>query len=237
MESNPEIKFNFNIHEICQNNQTLIHKTGDILIPIFRFIDYTNYKKFNYSQQIVNQGSQFDYLINNTKIKIDYEICNNINPNPSILLHQKYINDYSIFKASGSYNIAQINYYYLNQLLCAYIHILTIIDPLYNLIEKVNIDIDKSYDVSLSFAKRLEWKTYMQPLKDQYNFLIEQKNYTITQIQNLQNEIQDLGLKLPIFYDYYNKLTNPPTFIPISVLPPPLPIESMPQNTLQQTSV
>ena len=74
----------------------------------------------------------------------------------------------------------------------------------------------------------------MQPLKDQYDFLNEQKNYTITQIQNLQIEIQDLGLKIPIFYDYYKKLTSPPKFIPISVsesvLPPPLPTESIPDQ-------
>jgi hypothetical protein len=68
----------------------------------------------------------------------------------------------------------------------------------------------------------------MQPLKDQYNFLNEQKNYTITQIQNLQIQIKDLQIKIPIFYDYYNRLLAPPTFKPFSIMPPPLPTEPMP---------
>jgi hypothetical protein len=45
MESNPEIKFNFNINEICQNNKILIDKTSQMVIPIFKFIDDTTYIK------------------------------------------------------------------------------------------------------------------------------------------------------------------------------------------------
>jgi hypothetical protein len=228
MGSNPEIKFNFNVHEICENNKILMDKTGTVLIPLFRLIDDIACRKSYNIQQIFYQGSYFDYSINNTKMKINYEIYNNIDPNQSIILYNKYIYDYTIYKAGANYNIAQINYYYSNQILNTYQNILNIINPLYNLVEKVNQDINKSYDVSLSFAKRIEWKTYMQPLKDQYDFLNEQKDFTIKQIQNLQIEIQDLGLKLPIFYNYYNKLVNTPTFIPLSVLPPPLQIEPMP---------
>ena len=225
MESTPEIKFNFNVYEICQNNKILMDKTGTILVPLFRLINDLNNRKLSNIQQIFNQGSQFDYLINNTKMIIDYEICNNINPNQSIILHNKYIYDYTIYKAGGNYNIAQINYYYSIQLLCTYQNILNIIDPLYNLVEKVWKDINLSYDISLSFTQRIEWKTYMQPLKDQYDFLKEQKNFTVNKIQNLQFIIQDLKLKLPIFYDYYYKLVTPPTYIHFT---PPLPTEPMP---------
>ena len=228
METTPEIKFNFNVYEICENNKKLMDKTGTLIIPLFRLIDDINNSKFYNIQQIFIQGSQFDYLINNTKMKINYEICNNIDPNQSIILHNKYINDYTIYKTGGNYNIAQINYYTSNQLLSTYQNILTIIDPLYNLVEKVWKDINLSYDLSLSFTQRIEWKTYMQPLKDQYDFLKEQKNNTINQIQNLQFNIQDLKLKLPIFYDYYNKLVNTPTFIHFT---PPLPTEPMPVQT------
>ena len=213
MESPPEIKFNFNVYEICQNNKILIGKTSTLLIPLFRLIDDLTYRKSYNIKQILNQSSYFDYQINNTKMKIDYEIYNNIDPNQSIILHNKYIYDYSIFKAGANYNIAQINFYTSNQLLNSHQNILNIIVPLYNLVEKVWKDINLSYDLSLSFTKRIEWKTYMQPLKDQYDFLNEQKNYNFNQIQNLQSEIQDLKLKLPIFYDYYNKLVTPIVFI------------------------
>ena len=221
MESTPEIKFNFDIYKICENNKILIDRTGSILIPIFKLIDDLLYRKSFDIQQIFNFGSQFDYLINNTKMKIDFEINNNINPMPSILIHNKYISDYSIYKAGSNYNIAQISYYYSNQILNAYQKVITLIDPIYKIVEKINTDINLSYDVSLSYEKRMEWKTYMQPLKDQYNFLNEQKNYTMNQIQNFESEISDLKIKMPIFLDHYNRLLHPPVFIPITPMTDP----------------
>jgi hypothetical protein len=190
-----------------------------MVVPIFRLINDLTYKKSYDIQQIYNYGYQFDYLINNTKMKIDYEIYNNINPNPSIIIHNKYIYDYSIFKAGSNYNIAQINCYYSNHIINACQKILKLIDPLYLLyllVEKMNTDINLSYDISLSYEKRLEWKTYMQPLKDQYNFLNEQKNYTINQIQNLEAEILDMKTKIPIFLDHYNRLVQPNACIPFT---------------------
>jgi hypothetical protein len=215
MESTPEIKFNFDIYKICENNKILIDQTGNMVVPIFRLINDLSYKKSYDIQQIYNYGYQFDYLINNTKMKIDYEIYNNINPIQSILVHNKYIYDYSIFKAGSNYNIAQINCYYLNQIINAHQKVLDLINPLYSLVEKINTEINLSYDVSLSYEKRMEWKTYIQPLKDQYNFLNEQKNYSMNQIQNLEAENTDLKIKIPIFLDHYNRLVRPPIFIPI----------------------
>lgn len=237
MDSNPEIKFNFNIHEICKTNKLLIDNTGNLVIPLFRYIDDLNNRKLYNIQQIYNHGFYFEHLINNIKMKIDYEINNNIDPNTSIILHNKYMHDYSIFKAGANYNIAQIRLYTANELIGINQKIFNIINPLNKLIEKIYNDINKTFDISFTFAKMIEWKIYMQPLKDQYYFLNEQKNYTIEHIKNQKFEIQDLQIKIPIFYNYYNKLTNLPTFIPFSVMPPPLPTEPIPQNTLQQTTV
>jgi hypothetical protein len=229
MESTPEIKFNFDVYKICENNKILIDRTGSILIPMFRLIDDLSYKKSYDIQQIFNYGSQFDYLINNTKMKIDFEINNNINPIQSIVIHNKYIYDYSIYKAGSNYNIAQFSYYYSNQILNAYQNILRLIDPIYKVVEKMNTKINLSYDISLSYEKRMEWKTYMQPIKDQYNFLNEQKNYTMNQIQNIEVEISDLKIKMPIFLDNYNRLVRPPIFIPI---PPPSEPKPVTQNAV-----
>jgi hypothetical protein len=232
MESPPEIKFNFDVHEICKQNKLLIDNTGNIVMPLFRLLDdITNRSTYNI-QQIYNQGNYFERLINDTKFRIDYEIYNNINPTQSIILHNKYVFDYNIFKAGANCNIANIKHYDSNELLNINQKILNIINPLHELIEKINNDIEKSYDVSLSYEKRIEWKTYMQPLKDQYKFINDQRNYTIDHINTLQNEIQNLLKYIPIFQENYKRTIYPPVFIPISILPPPLPREPMPTEQL-----
>jgi len=227
MESPPEIKFNFNVYEISMNNQMLIDNTGNLVISLAKLKDAIKNRSAYNIQQIYNQGLYFEQLIFNTKMKIDYEIYNNINPNQSIILHNKYINDYNIFKAGSNCNIANIKYHDLDELIKIDQRIYDIINPLYELVKKFNKEIDSSYDVSLSYEKRTEWKTYMQPLKDQYNFLNDQRNYTINQINNLQNEIQNLLKFIPIFQENYNRSIYPPCFRLISTLPPPLPKEPM----------
>ena len=228
MDPSPEIKFNYDISELCANNKMLIDKTGELLYPLFNLINDIHNRKLYNIQQIFSQGTQHEILINSTKMQIDYQIYNNINPYNTMLEYNKYVRNYGIYKASANYHIAQINFNSSIELLNTNQHILNQIDSLYKLIDSINKNIDSSFDVSLSFAKRIEWKAYVKPFKDQYNFVKNQKEFGLKQIEVIQNDIQKYYQDIIKCNNDYTKMVYPPTFISLTVIPPPLPTEPMP---------
>jgi hypothetical protein len=198
-----EIKFNIDIEKIINENIELFNNMNSLINNYKSSINEINNRNYYNLHQLYNYSEEIK-----PKIK-------NLNYPFNIIDYNKQLLNYNLYTVYADCKNQEINYYTTMELKQVGENILEIIIPIFNTIRRKIKEINDSYDVSLSYEDRIKWKEYVKPVKSQFTYIQDIRNYYIEHIKYIEEFIAKYAAEFVRLDNEMYDWVNPPSFIPI----------------------
>jgi len=198
-----EIKFNIDIEKIINENIELFNNMNSLINNYKSSINEINNRNYYNLHQLYNYSEEIK-----PKIK-------NLNYPFNIIDYNKQLLNYNLYTVYADCKNQEINYYTTMELKQVGENILEIIIPIFNNIRRKIKEINDSYDVSLSYEDRIKWKEYVKPVKSQFTYIQDIRNYYIEHIKYIEEFIAKYAAEFVRLDNEMYDWVNPPSFIPI----------------------
>ena len=197
------IKFNIDIEKIINENIELFNNMNSLINNYKSSINEINNRNYYNLHQLYNYSEEIK-----PKIK-------NLNYPFNIIDYNKQLLNYNLYTVYADCKNQEINYYTTMELKQVGENILEIIIPIFNTIRRKIKEINDSYDVSLSYEDRIKWKEYVKPVKSQFTYIQDIRNYYIEHIKYIEEFIAKYAAEFVRLDNEMYDWVNPPSFIPI----------------------
>jgi hypothetical protein len=197
------IKFNIDIEKIINENIELFNNMNSLINNYKSSINEINNRNYYNLHQLYNYSEEIK-----PKIK-------NLNYPFNIIDYNKQLLNYNLYTVYADCKNQEINYYTTMELKQVGENILEIIIPIFNTIRRKIKEINDSYDISLSYEDRIKWKEYVKPVKSQFTYIQDIRNYYIEHIKYIEEFIAKYAAEFVRLDNEMYDWVNPPSFIPI----------------------